>query len=184
MTGINDRNFGPGLISKIEQRDPKNHDLVLGLDPGISGAYAIVDKDFSNIIVADMPRHSIKGKEHIDIYEFARQIDLISSRISFAVIEQVHAMPKQGVTSTFRFGEAFGIVKGVLAANLIPIQLVNPLSWKRALNLPADKDSSRQKASSLFPKLVGNWARKKDHNKTDALLIGYYGLKFLIGKRN
>ena len=87
-------------------------------------------------------------------------------------------MPKQGVTSSFSFGFSAGVIQGIIAANLIPMQLVRPAVWKRTMGLTKDKDSSRQKASALYPRFCSHWALKKDVDKAEAALIATYGRRY------
>ena len=93
------------------------------------------------------------------------------------VVEQVSAMPGQGVTSMFNFGQSFGVLKGVCAAMQLPIFFVRPAKWKKYYNLiNSQKDSSRVKAIEMFPKFSSMLSRKKDNNKADAILIANYHL--------
>ena len=91
------------------------------------------------------------------------------------VVEQVNAMPGQGVTSMFNFGQTFGAIKGVCAALELPIFFVRPSKWKKYFELiNASKDSSRTKAIEMYPSLSNHLAKKKDVNKSDAILIARY----------
>ena len=93
------------------------------------------------------------------------------------IVEQVSAMPGQGVTSMFNFGQSFGVLKGVCAAMQLPIFFVRPAKWKKYYDLiNSQKDSSRVKAIEMFPKFSSMLSRKKDTNKADAILIANYHL--------
>ena len=93
------------------------------------------------------------------------------------IIERVSAMPGQGVTSMFNFGQSFGVIKGIFSTLEIPIYFVSPAKWKKHFNLiGSEKDASRTKAIELFPKFSNEISRKKDANKADAILIGKYFL--------
>ena len=93
------------------------------------------------------------------------------------VVEQVNAMPGQGVTSMFNFGQSFGVIKGICSALTLPIYFVRPVKWKKHFNLiGSSKDASRTKATELFPSFSNDMAKKKDANKADAILIGRYFL--------
>ena len=95
-----------------------------------------------------------------------------------AFVEQVGAMPKQGVSSTFRFGMAYGIIRGILAARGLPYQLVRPQVWKKAMGVGRDKDECRLLAARMFPKQADLFVRKKDANRAEAVLIAVYGHKY------
>ena len=90
------------------------------------------------------------------------------------MIEQVGAMPGQGVTSMFRFGEAYGIIKGVLGGLRLPVELVTPSVWKRELKVQKGKESSRLRALELFPEQTDLFKLKKHHGRADAALIALY----------
>ena len=91
------------------------------------------------------------------------------------VVEQVSAMPGQGVTSMFNFGQSFGILKGICAAMQLPIYFVRPAKWKKYFNLiNAEKDASRTRAIEIFPYYSSNLSKKKDSNKADAILIASF----------
>lgn len=152
--------------------------LVLGIDPGLTGAIALYDMS-SNLVasVADMPTHNINKKNHIDSVQLAMMVDTYSKQIKFAVIEDVSSAPNQGVVSVFTFGKVFGIAMGIVAANYIPMFLVRPAVWKSAMGLTHDKDLSRKKASQLFPREAYRWQRKKDDGRAEALLLAVFGAK-------
>ena len=91
------------------------------------------------------------------------------------VVEQVSAMPGQGVTSMFNFGQSFGILKGICSAMQLPIYFVRPAKWKKYFNLiKSEKDASRTRAIEIFPYFSSNLSKKKDSNKADAILIASY----------
>lgn len=90
------------------------------------------------------------------------------------MIEKVGSMPKQGVSSTFKFGRSYGEIIGVVAAHKLRMDFVPPGVWKRTFGLSKDKDASRLKAMELFPQLRDRLTRKKDHNRAEALLIAEY----------
>lgn len=92
------------------------------------------------------------------------------------VLEDVHAMPKQGVTSSFGFGRTKGVIEGVFAANGRPITYVSPAKWKRALGLTKDKGASRRRAIELWPDKAALFARVKDDGRAEAALIAYWWL--------
>ena len=91
------------------------------------------------------------------------------------VIEQVSAMPGQGVTSMFNFGQSFGVLKGVCSAMQLPTYFVRPAKWKKYFNLiNSEKDASRTKAIEIFPYISAQLSKKKDSNKADAILLASF----------
>jgi crossover junction endodeoxyribonuclease RuvC len=157
-------------------------DLILGVDPGAHGALALYSELFEELReVIDMPSHRVTSggtqKTRLDLYALGVWIDGYAKRIKRAVVEDVHAMPKQGVSSSFQFGFAAGAVQAVIAAHLIPMQLVRPAVWKKAMTVTADKDSSRRAASMLLPKSQHLWSRVKDDGRAEAVLLAIYGAK-------
>lgn len=152
---------------------------VLGIDPGLSGALAFIDG--ASVRVYDMPVLSLKrngkAKNEPDFLELARIIRDVEGVPAVAVVEQVSAMPGQGVSSMFAFGKTYGGILGVLAALGIRTELVPPVTWKRWHRIKTDsgKDASRATAKNLFPQQAGLFARVKDDGRADATLIGVYG---------
>ena len=91
------------------------------------------------------------------------------------MIEQVSAMPGQGVTSMFNFGQSFGILKGICSAMQLPMFFVRPAKWKKYFNLiNCQKDASRTRAIEIFPYFSTQLSKKKDSNKADAILIASF----------
>jgi crossover junction endodeoxyribonuclease RuvC len=151
--------------------------VILGVDPGLGGALAFLDADGS-LQVFDMPVHRLKRgakvKREIDRYELARIVDA-HGPIAHAFVEQVGAMPGQGVTSMFQFGRSLGIVEGVIAAAFVPTDYVTPGKWRTAMGVRAGKDGSRARASALMPRHAGLWTRVRDDGRAEAALIALYG---------
>jgi len=154
--------------------------LIIGIDPGISGAICFFDN--GKILEAiEMPSMA-DGKKNKKQVNGAQIFNEISMRINNydkenikVVIEQVSAMPGQGVTSMFNFGQSFGILKGICSAMQIPMYFVRPAKWKKYFNLiNSEKDASRTKAIEVFPYFSSNLSKKKDSNKADAILIASY----------
>ena len=107
-----------------------------------------------------------------EIYSRIKNLDKKSVKV---VIEQVSAMPGQGVTSMFNFGQSFGVLKGVCAAMQISTYFIRPTKWKKYFNLiNSEKDASRTKAIEVFPYFASNLSKKKDSNKADAILIASF----------
>ena len=154
--------------------------IVFGIDPGVSGALSIYEhKKLKEVI--DMPTMSEgkKNKKQINAAQLALEIKKRTngSENVAVVIEHVSAMPGQGVTSMFNFGQSFGVVKGICSALTLPIYFIRPVKWKKHFNLiGSSKDASRTKAIELFPNFSNEMAKKKDANKADAILIGRYFL--------
>ena len=154
--------------------------LIIGIDPGISGSVCFF-KDGKILDVIEMPT-MIDGKKNkrqvngSQIYnEILKRVNKIEKQNTRVVIEQVSAMPGQGVTSMFNFGQSFGILKGICAAMQLPMYFVRPAKWKKHYNLlNSEKDASRTRAIEIFPYYSSHLARKKDSNKADAILIASY----------
>ena len=153
--------------------------LIFGIDPGISGAISIF-KNNKFVEVLDMPTmiDGKKNKRQVNGAQFAHIIKEYSNGYDgemSVIVEQVNAMPGQGVTSMFNFGQSFGVIKGVCSALNIPIYFVRPLKWKKYFDLlKTHKDASRTKAIQMYPHISDKMSRKKDSNKADAILIASY----------
>tara|TARA_B100000963_G_scaffold104521_2_gene90520 strand:- start:22611 stop:23102 length:492 start_codon:yes stop_codon:yes gene_type:complete len=151
---------------------------IIGIDPGLSGAIAVMENN-KIIDIFDMPVMA-EGKKNKRQLNSAQLVNIIKKCIDsneevVVVVEQVNAMPGQGVTSMFNFGQTFGAIKGVCAALELPIFFVRPSKWKKHFELiNASKDSSRTKAIEMYPSLSNHLAKKKDVNKSDAILIARY----------
>ena len=154
--------------------------LIIGIDPGISGSICFF-KDGKIVDVIEMPTmtEGKKNKKQVNgaqIYnEIFKRIESIDRHNIRVVIEQVSAMPGQGVTSMFNFGQSFGILKGICSAMQLPMYFVRPAKWKKYFNLiNSEKDASRTRAIEIFPYFSGQLLRKKDSNKADAILIASF----------
>jgi crossover junction endodeoxyribonuclease RuvC len=152
---------------------------IVGIDPGLSGGIAFYDDVEGELDTLAMPtlKAGTGTKSIIDETTLACLFDDKRPYIRKVYIEQVNAMPKQGVTSTFNFGMGFGILRGIVAANILPVEFVRPNTWKKALNVPANKDSARLRASQIFPQYANQWSLKKWDGRAEAALIAYYGAK-------
>ena len=153
--------------------------LIIGIDPGISGSICFF-KDGRILEVIEMPvmTEGKKNKKQVNgaqIYnEFLKRINKKEDEIR-VVIEQVSAMPGQGVTSMFNFGQSFGILKGICSAMQLPMFFVRPAKWKKYFNLiNSQKDASRTRAIEIFPYFSSQLSKKKDSNKADAILIASF----------
>ena len=154
--------------------------LIIGIDPGISGSICFFE-DGKIIDVVEMPTmaEGKKNKRQVNgsqIHnEISQKINKIEKQNVRVVIEQVSAMPGQGVTSMFNFGQSFGILKGICSAMQLPMYFVRPAKWKKYFNLiKSEKDASRTKAIEVFPYISTQLSRKKDSNKADAILIASF----------
>ena len=154
--------------------------LIIGIDPGITGSICFF-QDGKIIDVVEMPNmpEGKKNKKQVNgaqiYYEIFLRIKDLKKEDIKVVIEQVSAMPGQGVTSMFNFGQTFGAIKGVCAALELPIFFVRPSKWKKHFELiNSSKDSSRTKAIEMYPTLSNQLAKKKDVNKSDAILIARF----------
>lgn len=148
---------------------------ILGIDPGLSGALALYDVDGS-LEVIDIPTLQLK-KRVIDEYALARIVDDWSGRIREVWLEQVGVRPGEGAVGAFAFGRGYGLIRGLCTASFLPIIDVTPASWKRAMNVSADKDAARAKASALFPRYSGCWPLKKHDGRAEAALIALHGMR-------
>ena len=153
--------------------------LIIGIDTGISGSICFFE-DGKILEVIEMPvmTEGKKNKKQVNgaqIYnEFSKKINGKGDEIR-VVIEQVSAMPGQGVTSMFNFGQSFGILKGICSAMQLPMFFVRPAKWKKYFNLiNSEKDASRTRAIEIFPYFSTQLSKKKDSNKADAILIASF----------
>ena len=154
--------------------------LIISIDPGISGSICFFE-DGKILDVIEMPTMTYgKGtKKQVNgsqIYnEISARIKDLDIKDIKVIIEQVSAMPGQGVTSMFNFGQSFGILKGICSAMKLPMYFVRPAKWKKYFNLiNSEKDASRTKAIEIFPYFSANLSKKKDSNKADAILIASF----------
>ena len=154
--------------------------LIIGIDPGISGSICFFE-DGKILEVIEMPvmTDGKKNKKQVNgsqIYnEFSKRINKKKDDEVRVVIEQVSAMPGQGVTSMFNFGQSFGILKGICSAMQLPMFFIRPAKWKKYFNLiNSQKDASRTRAIEIFPYFSTQLSKKKDSNKADAILIASF----------
>ena len=154
--------------------------LIIGIDPGIYGSICFFEKGkILDVIEMPIMTEGKKNKKQVNgsqiFNEIQKRIYKVENQDVRIVIEQVSAMPGQGVTSMFNFGQSFGILKGISSAMQIPMYFVRPAKWKKYFNLiNSEKDASRTKVIEMFPKISNKLSRKKDNNKADAILIAQY----------
>ena len=165
-------------------------DRALGIDPGVTGAVALIERGpgRETVQVWDMPVLTIRSgrstKTKVDAHGLVRVLSqagdvLFGSVPVHAFIENVHAMPGQGVTSMFSFGTSLGVILGIIAAQDVPYTMVEPNVWTRAMMVKRVDDASRVRALQLFPQASHLLTRKSDHGRADAILLAAYGLNFL-----
>ena len=154
--------------------------LIIGIDPGLSGSICFLQDGVINDVI-EMPTmvDGKKNKKQVNgsqiFNEISEKIKKIDKKNIKVVIEHVTAMPGQGVTSMFNFGQSFGILKGICSAMQLPVYFVRPAKWKKYFNLiNSEKDASRTRAIEIFPYYSAKLSRKKDSNKADAILIASF----------
>ncbi len=151
---------------------------IIGIDPGLSGAIAVLE-DKRVLSIFDMPVMA-EGKKNKKQLNSAQLVNILKENTKISddvavVVEQVNAMPGQGVTSMFNFGQTFGAIKGVCAALSLPIFFVRPSKWKKHFELiNSAKDASRTKVIEMYPSLSNQLTKKRDVNKSDAILIARF----------
>lgn len=142
---------------------------ILGCDPGsVSGAICFYFPVEDRVTAEDIP----VVDKRVDVVTLAQRIAQMNP--TFAVVELVHSFPKQGVASSFKFGEAYGAIKGIIAAQKIPMHLVTPTVWKKVFRLTSDKEKSRALALQYWPDSTC-FSRHKDHGRAEASLLARYG---------
>ena len=142
--------------------------IVVAIDPGLNGGVAILNSD-GELEAFDIPTVGEKAKRRVFGATLSRR--LVETNVTHAVIEQVSAMPKQGIASAFRFGTAYGQCLGVIEALWLPLTVVHSSKWKRQAGLDSSKENSRLKAIETFPKYEHFFTRKRDHNRAEAALL-------------
>jgi crossover junction endodeoxyribonuclease RuvC len=156
--------------------------VIAAIDPGIAGAIAIIG---SNTILHldDLPTHKAqhgqraKIRHELDLHAIAALLH--QHEPAHCYVEAVHAMPKQGLTSTWRFAESYGQLQGIVAALGLPLSLIPPKTWQRHHRVGPERDALRQRAVQMFPSAAARLARKRDHNRACALLLASYGVSAL-----
>ena len=154
--------------------------LIIGIDQGISGSICFFeDGVIKDVIEMPTMTDGKKNKKQVNgsqiFNEISERIKKTDKRNIKVVVEQVSAMPGQGVTSMFNFGQSFGILKGICSAMRLSMYFVRPAKWKKYFNLiNSEKDASRTRAIEIFPYFSTELSRKKDTNKADAILIASF----------
>ena len=154
--------------------------IIIGIDPGLSGALCFLNSGESICAIYDMPTLSLsrsgKNRREIDAYALANQLSP-NGLVGHAFVEQSWPRPDDGAMAGFAFGKSYGIVIGVLAARGVPVTFVSPQAWKRALGLPKGKDAARARASELMPSGSRLWPLKKHDGRAEAALIALWGIR-------
>ena len=157
-----------------------SYSTFIGIDPGASGAIAAINP--SGISFTDCPTIKTKGKTQPNPTLMATELKRLATPDSILIIEAVHALPGQGVTSMFNFGMGYGVWLGAIAALGIPHELVTPQQWKKQFGLGSDKEASRIVALQLFPLASAELKLKKHHGRAEALLLAEYLRRKLTAK--
>ena len=152
--------------------------VIIGIDPGITGAFAVLEAETLNLLdVQDLPTLTKNKKQKFNGVGLTNPLLQWKSgkhSVQMCYLENVHAMPKQGVSSMFSMGRNPGIIEGVITALVLPVTYVSPVVWKRRAKLiRKEKDESRTRAIELYPEAPH--ARKKDYNRAEAILIARFG---------
>ena len=154
--------------------------IIFGIDPGVSGAISVLENkkiieifDMPTMIDGKKSKRQVNGSQVTNIIK--EQLNNNKEKETIVVVEHVNAMPGQGVTSMFNFGQSFGVIKGICSALSLPIYFVRPTKWKKHFNLiKTNKDASRTKVIQTYPEISSKLSKKKDSNKADAILIARY----------
>jgi len=158
--------------------------LVMGVDPGLSGAICVMHiKDNAIVDMIDMPVIKKKSKarkqgylSEVDMYELARLVDLYTKHVRICVIEEPGAMPNQGLSSTFRFGKTCGQLQGMLIGYGVLVVPIKPMIWKPMFGL-STKEDSMSRASLEFPDFKDLWKLKKHNDRAEAAILALYAKK-------
>ena len=154
--------------------------LIIAIDPGINGAICFFENgEVKDVLEMPTMAEGKKNKRQVNGHQMFNELSYRIKKYNVqninVVVEQVSAMPGQGVTSMFNFGQSFGVIKGICAAMQLPIFFVRPAKWKKYFELiNTHKDASRTKAIEMFPKISSILSKKKDSNKADAILIASF----------
>jgi len=163
-------------VSGVGQASTSSFSRVIGIDPGASGAIALL---VSGVLVSvhDMPTVTVERNKAQKRQVCPAGLSLLMQQLSphKAIVEKVGAMPGQGVSSMFSFGRSVGIIEGVLAAKQVPVTFVTPQAWQKQSGAAKGKDGSRQRVMELFPSQAHLFARVKDDGRADAVLIALAG---------
>lgn len=159
--------------------------IVLGIDPGLDGAVAVINHGYPLMTatqVLDTPTAKDgKHRVYLPTEMKAILVNVVGGKTCCVFIERVHAMPKQGVSSSFNFGVGYGLWQGLVAGLGLPVEFVTPQAWQKEMlaGMQGGKDASRIRAQQLFPEIHEQFSRKKDDGRADAILIAEFGRRRL-----
>lgn len=147
-----------------------------GIDPGLRGALAVIDLKHNELHVWDTPTYSVmvSGKERKRCDHHAFHEALNTFPLDVAMLERVQSTPNDGHVGAFTFGKVTGIAIGLCVGSGIELEEVTPAKWKMMMNVAADKDMARHRASMLFPRCADMWRRQMDDGRAEAALIALY----------
>lgn len=148
---------------------------ILAIDPGIIGGWAVLDADGGLVAAGDLPVAGAGAQRMVSAPLFRTVLDRFQP--SRAIVELVGAMPKQGVSSSFKFGRAVGVVEGVIGGAAVPIEWVSAARWKKHFRLNSEKEASRQMALRRWPAMAALFARKMDHGRAEAALLALHHIE-------
>jgi len=153
----------------------------LGIDPGVSGAIAILNPEGKLAAVEDLPvivaKAGKKTRRRLDARTLGyRILELVDGEVlnCQVMLEDVHSMPRDGKAAAFTFGRSFGIIEGVVAALGLPYRFVTPQKWKPAMTIPKDKEAARLAVIQRYPDAAPFLKRKKDNNRAEAIALADY----------
>lgn len=177
------------LVRRNFKPDPAKapRPLLMGIDPGLGGAVAVVDMDRMVLVdMIDMPTYQKPTEarkqgyfEMVDVHKLSSLVDMYAPMVALAVLEEPGAMPEQGLSSTFRFGHVCGQIHGVLAGHYIPVAPVKPAVWKSAMGLSTNKTDSQVRANLEFPAAKALWVQKQHNDRAEAALLCAYAVKYM-----
>lgn len=151
---------------------------IVGVDPGVSGAVAVLTESGRYVDVFDMPTVLANKSSNRRMVSAVELANLLRAQLTeargdiVAITELVHSMPTQGVASVFAFGKSYGILLGVLAALGISLHIVTPAKWKGFFSLSRDKEQSRELAQRMWP--MAPLGLKKHDGRAEALMLSKY----------
>lgn len=160
--------------------------IYIGIDPGLSGAVAVLNGEGAVCCIHDTPTLTVEGektKRKYNVPAMAALLEGIHDGV-LVVLENVHSMPKQGVASSFTFGMGLGLWMGIIGAFQLPLEMPSPQRWKKEMlaDQGKEKDASRFKAIQLFPSVADQLNRVKDDGRAEALLMAEYGRRLRKGQ--
>lgn len=149
---------------------------VFGIDPGLTGALAVLDFDDHVLHIWDTPVVEVKTasstRKRCDPIAFAEAAKHFP--LDYGAIENVHSTPNDGHVGAFSFGKVTGIAIGIFAGLDVPLASITPAKWKMQMLVPAYKDAAKARASELFPNCAPMWSRAMDHGRAEAAVIALH----------